>query len=122
MKSPAYNKAMDYALAVLKAVKESGYEMDYPLEQFVNVSIRIGANLARAEASMYPENEVEEYKEEAEGNAYRSIYWGDILCHLEEYNRIPFESLRRKCESLHDMSQKEDIEFGNLPGDYDDLA
>ncbi|MDE6481168.1 MAG: hypothetical protein K2L45_12965 [Muribaculaceae bacterium] len=48
MKTPAYNEAMDYALAVLKAVKESGYEMDYPLEQFVNVSICIGANLARA--------------------------------------------------------------------------
>ncbi len=28
MKSVAYNVAMDYALDVLKAVKESGYEMD----------------------------------------------------------------------------------------------
>ncbi len=102
MKSVAYNEAIDYALEVLKAVKESGYEMDYQLEQFVNVSIRIGANLARAEASMDPEDQAEEYKE-AERNAYRSIYLGDILAHLEEYNRIPFETLRQKCESLHVM-------------------
>ncbi len=100
MKSVAYNEAMDYALEVLKAVKESGYEMDYPLEQFVNASIRIGANLARAEVSMDPEDQAEEYRE-AQRNAYRSIYWGDILGHLEEYNRIPFESLRRKCESVY---------------------
>ncbi len=100
MKSVAYNGAMDYTLEVLKAVKESGYEMDYPLEQFVNVSIRIGANLARAEVSMDTEDQAEEYKE-AERNAYRSIYWGDILAHLEEYDRIPFESLRKKCESLY---------------------
>ncbi len=102
MKTPAYDEAMDYALAVLKAVKESGYEMDYPLEQFVNVSIRIGANLARAEASMDPEDQAEEYKE-AERYAYRSIYWGDILGYLEEYDRIPFESLRKKCESLYSI-------------------
>ncbi len=68
MKNVAYNEAMDYALDVLKAVKESGYKMDYPLEQFVNVSIRIGANLARAEVSMDPEDQAEEYKE-AERNA-----------------------------------------------------
>lgn len=100
MKSPAYNEAMDYALAVLKAVKESGYEMDYPLEQFVNVSIRIGANLARAEVSMDPEDQAEEYKE-AGRNAYRSIHWGDILGHLEEYDLISFESIRKKCEDLY---------------------
>lgn len=100
MKSVAYNEAIDYALDVLKAVKESGYEMDYPLEQFVNVSIRIGANLARAEVSMDPEDQAEEYKE-AERNAYRSIYWGDILVHLEEYSRISFDTLRKKCESLY---------------------
>lgn len=70
MKSVAYNEAMDYALDVLKAVKESGYEMDYLLHQFVNVSIRIGANLAREEASMGPDDKAEEYKE-AERNAYR---------------------------------------------------
>ncbi len=100
MKSVAYNEAMEYALDVLKAVKESGYEMDYPLEQFVNVSIRIGANIARSEVSMDTEDQAEEYKE-AERNAYRSIYWGDILAHLEEYDHIPFESLRKKCESLY---------------------
>ncbi len=69
MKSVAYSDAMDYALEVLKAVKESGYEMDYPLEQFVNVSIRIGANLARAEVSMDPQVQAEEYWE-AQRNAY----------------------------------------------------
>ncbi len=107
MKSVAYNEAIDYALDVLKAIKDSGYEMDYPLEQFVNVSIRIGANLARAEVSIEPEDKAEEYKE-AERNAYRSIYWGDILAHLEEYERIPFESLRKKCEHLHVMCRNED--------------
>ncbi len=29
MKSVAYNEAMDYALEVVNAVKESGYEMGY---------------------------------------------------------------------------------------------
>ncbi len=51
MKNVAYNKAMDYALDVLKAVKESGYKLDYPLEQFVNVSIRIGACVAKVEVA-----------------------------------------------------------------------
>lgn len=100
MKSEAYNEAMDYALDVLKAVKESGCEMmDYALEQFVNVSIRIGANLAKAEVSMEPEDRADEYKE-AEMNVVRSIYWSDILGKLEDYKFIPFDSLRKKCESL----------------------
>ncbi len=111
MKSVAYNEAMDYALEVLRAVKESGYEMDYALEQFVKVSIRIGANLAGAEVSMDPEDQAEEYKE-AGRNAYRSIYWGDILSHLEEYNRIPFESLRKKCERLYVIFKSNDCENG----------
>lgn len=52
MGSSAYNLAIDYAIQVLKTIKDSGYEMDYLHEQFVNVSIQIGRYLARTDASI----------------------------------------------------------------------
>ena len=102
MSSPAYNSAMGYAVDVLKAVKKSGYEMDYPLQQFVNVSVNIGASLSRAEIPTSQKEMQEAYKE-ANMNAYRSIYWSAILGQLEEYQRIPFDELRKKCEELQVM-------------------
>lgn len=99
MKSPAYNEAMDYALEVLKAIKESGYEQDFPLEQFLNASMRIGACLAMCETSVDHEEMSEAY-DEANINANRSIYWAEILGRIEDYEKIPFDSLRKKCENL----------------------
>lgn len=102
MKNPTDKAAMDYAVEVLKAIKESGCEMDWPLEQYVKASIRIGAELARGEVSLDQEAMLQSYKE-AEMNAYRSIYLSDILGQLEDYSAIPFETLRKQCERLHEM-------------------
>ncbi len=121
MRSVAYKEAMSYALDVLKAVKESGYEMDYPLEQFVNVSVSIGANLASAESCNNPEEKAEQYKE-AGRNACRSIYWGDLLYHLDEYDRISFESLGIKCERLYEMLKSGNSENDILPEDIEGPA
>ena len=101
MKSPVYKAAIDYSVEVLKAIRESGCEMDCVLEQFVNTSIRIGAELTGAEVSLDHNDLLQSY-EEAKMNAYRSIYLSDILSQLEDYRTIPFETLRKQCEDLHD--------------------
>ncbi len=121
MKSVAYNEAMEYALDVLKAVKESGYEMDYPLEQFVNVSIRIGACVAKVEVASDFE-EMFKAADEAKMNACESIYLADVLSRIEEYKRIPFESLRQKCESLHVMHINDNSDNCTSPEYYNGIA
>ncbi len=121
MKRVAYNETMDYSLKVLKAVKESGYEMDYPLEQFVNVSIRIGACVAKVEVASYFE-EMFKAADEAKMNACQSLYLADVLSRIEEYKRIPFESLRKKCESLHVMHINDNSDNCTSLEYYDGIA
>lgn len=115
MGSPAYKSSMDYAIDVLKAVKESGYDMDYPLEQFVKVSVCIGASLASAETPVGQKEMHEAYKE-AYTNACRSIYWSDILGQIDDYKQIPFETLRKKCEALQSMLSDGVKLMGRLTG------
>lgn len=102
IKSQVYNEYFDYAIEVIKTVKESGYEVDYELEQFLIASTRIGATLAQADAPIDQKDLLQTYKE-AEMEAAKAIYWIDVLGHLDIYNAIPFESLRKKCESVHGM-------------------
>lgn len=115
MKSPAYNEAMAYAVEVLKAIRESGCEMDYPLKQFVDVSVHIGVALARAESPVDKKDMLEAYRE-ANMDATRSIYWADILSQIEDYGCIPFDTLRKKCESLQGMLDSGVKLIGNLTG------
>lgn len=106
---------MDYAIEVMKAIKESGYEIDYPLEQYINVSTRIGADLSRTEFAGGQDEFVEAYKE-ASMNAFRSIYRADILSELEDYSRIPFAALREKCQNLQAHIDSSIKVLGTLTG------
>ena len=49
MFSAAYNQTMEFAVAVVQAVKANGYVMDYPLEQLISESARIGEKLLAAD-------------------------------------------------------------------------
>lgn len=106
MFSPAYNSAVEYAAEVVKAVRESGYERDYPLEQLICQSARIGETLLMAEISRdivsrseYQSNMENSYKD-AIKCAHSSLYWIDILERIDTYGLIPFASLKEKCEAL----------------------
>lgn len=106
MFSHAFNEAMEFAAAVVQAVKASGYEMDYPLEQLISESARIGEKLMTAEvpkemvpSHTYQSNLEDSYKDGLK-YSHLSLYWIDILEASGCYNQIPFTLIREKCESL----------------------
>ena len=109
MYSPAYNEAMEFAAAVIQAVKASGYVMDYPLEQLISESARIGEKLLAAEVSqeMVPSHTFQSNMEESYKDGIRcshlSLYWMDILEASGSYSQIPFALIREKCESLQGL-------------------
>ena len=109
MFSPAYNQAMEFAAAVVQAVKASGYVMDYPLEQLISESARIGEKLLAAEVSkeMVPsqtfQSNMETSYKDAMKYSHLSLYWMDILEASGSYSLISFASIREKCESLQGM-------------------
>ena len=106
MFSPAYNEAMEFAAAVVQAVKASGYVMDYPLEKLISESARIGEKLLSAEVSkeMVPnhtfQSNVENSYKDALNSSHLSLYWMDILEASGSYSLISYASIREKCESL----------------------
>lgn len=102
MKSPVYNEAMAFAINVLNAVKSYGNEMDYPLEEFVNASIRIGASLSEAETLGDPEAVRHAYKE-ANANCLKSAYWMELLSKLDDYESLSFEKLQKQCSDIQGM-------------------
>lgn len=106
MFSPAYNEAVKFAAAVVQAVKASGYVIDYPLEQLISESARIGEKLLLAEVSQqmvsshtFQSNMEASYKDGIK-YSHLSLYWMDILEESGSYDQIPFASIREKCESL----------------------
>ena len=109
MFSPAYNEAMEFAAAVVQAVKASGYVIDYPLEQLISESARIGEKLLAAEVSQemvhshtFQSNMEESYKD-AMKYSHLSLYWMNILEASGSYSLISFASIREKCESLQGL-------------------
>ena len=109
MYSPAYNEAMEFAAAVIQAVKASGYVMDYPLEQLISESARIGEKLLAAEVSqeMVPshtfQSNMEESYKDAMKYSHLSLYWMNILEASGSYSLISFASIREKCEGLQGL-------------------
>ena len=105
MKSPIGQEAKRYAIDVVKTVKaitESGCDMDYPLEQFMHASTRIGVAIARYEHSTNQEEVLESYKE-ANRYASASIYWLEILEEINNYDQIPYEPFKKQCKSILSM-------------------
>ena len=105
MKSPVGHEAKRYAIDVIKtikAIKESGCDIDYPLEQFMCASTRIGVAIARYEHSVNQEEVLESYKE-ANRYASASLYWLEILEEINNYDQIPYEPFKKQCKSILSM-------------------
>ncbi|MDE6537194.1 MAG: hypothetical protein K2M13_04060 [Muribaculaceae bacterium] len=109
MFSPAYNAAVEFAAAIIKGVKESGYEMDYPLGQLISESACIGEKLLSAEISkeLVPGHKFQSNLEESYKDGirylYLSLYWIEILETSGCYSQIPFPSIKEKWETLQGL-------------------
>lgn len=103
-KGPAQIEAINLSVEILKSIKTSGHDLDYPLSEFLKVSLRIGESLAIFDSTKDNDEQQKAYKE-AYINAIRAIYLSEILERIEDYENIPFDKLREKIVEIQDMIQ-----------------